>query len=104
MREIWTRPESFFVEVVECRKPAREKLAIDHTFGEAFDAAESHTLCQFIDAVAHQLFIARRQRREAVANDNPICELSVDQPTLAPCLANHLSVVAFTRDAEIGRI
>src|SRR6185369_5246413 len=53
MRKIWTRAERFFVELIERRKPAREKLAIDHTLGKALHAAEAHALGQFTDAFAH---------------------------------------------------
>src|SRR5690348_10334988 len=57
--EIRAGAEGSFVDVVERGKSPREKLAIDHPFGEAVDRAEAKPERKFLQAVCNQLLVAR---------------------------------------------
>ena len=57
-----------------------------------------------MQAVADQLLVARAERGQPVAHDDPVGQLAVDQPALAARLAHHLGVMAFAGDGEIDRV
>src|SRR6185312_16323229 len=95
------RAERRLVEIVERGQPAREELAVDDALGETVDAAEAHAARQLVDALADQLLVARAELRQAVAHDDPVRELAVDETALAARLAHHARVVALPGDAEI---
>src|SRR6185312_7662241 len=94
----------FFIKIIKCSEPTREKFAIDDAFRETLHRSEAHSLRQLIDPVADQTLVSRRKRRKSIPHDNPVSELSIDQSTLTSRLAHHFGIVALARDGEIGWI
>ena len=56
-----------------------------------------------VDAFAHEALVARRQRRETIAHDDPVGELAVDHAALTARFTHHLGIVAFPGDRESWR-
>src|SRR5580658_7516361 len=76
------RAERVLGQVIERGEAAREKLAVDDAFGKAVDGAKAELLGEPFDPLANQPPVARAERREPIAYDNPVGETAVDQTAL----------------------
>ena len=104
MRRVRALAEGVLVDVVERRQSARKELAIDDALGKPVDGAKTELPAELIDPLADQALVARSERRQAVAHDDPVGEAAVHQAALAPRLAHHLRVMADPGQHEARRI
>ena len=104
MRDGGALAEGVFVDVVERGEPAREELAIDHPLGKSVGGAEAELPGELIDPLPDQPLVARSERREPVADDDPVGQPAIDQAALAARLADHFGIVADPDHFEGGRI
>lgn len=89
VRQVRPRAERHLIDVVERGEAAREEFAVDHALGEAFGAAEPELQAEFIQPLREQALVARTEARQAIAHDDPVGRLLIDDAALAARLAHH---------------
>ena len=93
------RPVRRLIEIVDGGQAAGEEFAEDHPLGQAVDAAEIELLRQRLQRFAHQPLVARIDRRQPIAQHDPIGEIMIVL-ALAAHLFHHPGVAAGAGDME----
>ena len=89
-----TGAQSCLIEVVKRGKSPWKELAIHRAFGETIDRPEAKPERQILETIGDELFVARAQHRQSIADHDPITGYAVELAALAPGVLDHLRIVA----------